>query len=149
MDKLRKFRHLPATERRLLVSAAFWLLAMRLALVLLPFRFMPRLPALVARLRRPARKTEVAPERIAWAVRVAERHLPGRRTCLVQALAAQTLLLRQGYDARLRIGVGRDEAGGFRAHAWVEYEGGILLGGSAESVGRAYRAFPALQEERS
>lgn len=50
-----------------------------------------------------------------------------KATCLVQALAAQLLLTRHGHMADLQIGV--SQAKGFEAHAWLEFEGRVVLGG--------------------
>jgi hypothetical protein len=45
-------------------------------------------------------------------------------------LAAQFLLSRRGYASRLRIGVARGPNDGLRAHAWLESDGMVVLGGS-------------------
>ncbi|MEP7188965.1 MAG: lasso peptide biosynthesis B2 protein, partial [Roseiflexaceae bacterium] len=55
-------------------------------------------------------------------------------TCLVQALATQRLLKRFGEITQVRIGVRHDQTGQFKAHAWVEHHGQILIGGSAEEI---------------
>ena len=67
--------------------------------------------------------------RTVWAVRTAARAIPAVSTCLTNALAAHVLLARRGYVSNLRIGVTRDEKGEFTAHAWLEQEGAILIGG--------------------
>ena len=85
------------------------------------------------------------PERIAWAIRVVSRYLPGTMNCLVQALAAQTMLARWGYASHLRIGVAKDEGGQLKAHAWVECEGKIVIGGVGMSQ---YTALPYLEVQR-
>jgi len=54
-----------------------------------------------------------------WAVASASRYVP-RATCLVRALAAEALLIGQGYPVRLCIGVTREGENGLGAHAWVE-----------------------------
>jgi hypothetical protein len=61
---------------------------------------------------------------------MASRHTLGLKTCLAQSLAAQVLLTRRGYPTLLHIGVVRGEGGQFQAHAWVESEGKIVIGGS-------------------
>lgn len=64
--------------------------------------------------------------KILWAgLAVAER-MPGA-TCLSSSLALQRLLSSNGYVSELHIGVAR-QGGAFFAHAWVEYEGRILIG---------------------
>jgi hypothetical protein len=55
------------------------------------------------------------------------RLIPGA-SCLTQALAARILLGRRGYVTELRLGVGRDAAGRFAAHAWLERDGRITIG---------------------
>jgi hypothetical protein len=40
------------------------------------------------------------------------------------------LLARHGHPALVRIGVVRGEGGGVQAHAWVESEGAVVIGGA-------------------
>jgi Transglutaminase-like superfamily len=122
---------LSPSDRHLLIEAVVLVAAIRLGLWLLPFR---SVRTLVERLG--AWEWGAAPEgdsasikRIAWAVTRASRYLPAA-TCLTQALAAQVLLRRRGLAAKLHLGVGRDEDERFVAHAWVESQGRIVVGGS-------------------
>jgi hypothetical protein len=72
------------------------------------------------------------PKEIAWAVAAASRYVP-KATCLVQALAAESLLAQAGYPSRLHIGVapGKPPDGrGLDAHAWLECGGQALVGGA-------------------
>ncbi|NCO87092.1 MAG: lasso peptide biosynthesis B2 protein [Rhodobacterales bacterium] len=67
--------------------------------------------------------------RVAYAVpRVAAR-LPWRADCWVQALAAQRWLHRHGVATDLFIGVRRDRAPGFEAHAWLRCGHATVTGG--------------------
>jgi len=66
-------------------------------------------------------------ERLAWAIGVTSRFVP-KATCLAQALAVHVLLQQAGYQAFLHIGVNGKE-GGLEAHAWVQSQGRILIGG--------------------
>jgi hypothetical protein len=68
-------------------------------------------------------------ERIAWAVAEASQYIP-RATCLTLALATQVLLGWQGHAAHLCIGVARSDIGQFQAHAWVECQGRVVIGGA-------------------
>jgi hypothetical protein len=68
-------------------------------------------------------------ERIAWAVSVTRRYVPAA-TCLTQALVTKFLLDRYGHHAIMRIGVRRSDSGLFQAHAWVESNGKVVIGGS-------------------
>ncbi len=51
-------------------------------------------------------------------------------TCLPQALAAQWMLSRRGYKAKLVVGVARQSRDNFAAHAWVISGDQIVIGGS-------------------
>jgi hypothetical protein len=53
-------------------------------------------------------------------------------TCLTQALAAQTLLRFRGDWAKLCLGVARGDFGEFKAHAWLEADGKVIIGDSPE-----------------
>ena len=134
MTRLRKFLRLASRERRLLIRAALLLGTIGLGVRLLPFATIQRL---LARLMKgPARGhqgRQSSPERIAWAVVVASQVVPGSRTCLIRALAVQTLLARAGLPARCHIGVAKGEGGRLEAHAWVENQDRIVIGGGGLS----------------
>lgn len=66
--------------------------------------------------------------RIAWAVTVAARYIPGSK-CLVQALAGRKLLATYGILSAIHIGVAKDSRNWLNAHAWVEAEGKTVIGG--------------------
>ncbi len=129
----------------MLLAAALLLPIIRLALSALPFQTVRRLLALLARSpRRADAARSLTPDRVAWATTVAARYVPGRWTCLVQALVLQLLLLRHGHAASLRLGVARHGSGEFAAHAWVECRGRPVLG---ESLAVAVTPLPALERK--
>lgn len=72
---------------------------------------------------------DVPLERIAWAVVNAGARVPGA-TCLERALAAQLLFGRRGYASSLQIGVAKNDH--VQAHAWVEYDGDVVVGDCPE-----------------
>lgn len=51
-----------------------------------------------------------------------------RASCLTQALAGWIMLTRHGAESRIRIGVASAEQQGFKAHAWLEAGGRVILG---------------------
>lgn len=55
-------------------------------------------------------------------------------SCLTQALALQWLMARAGHGCVLHVGVRRDAAGRFEAHAWVSCNGRIVLGAAQRSL---------------
>lgn len=67
----------------------------------------------------------------AWAAsRVGSRLLP-KRPCLTQALVAQFFLWRRGDDTTtMHIGVTKGEDGNLLAHAWLEHQGRVVIGGT-------------------
>lgn len=130
MKRLRKFLHLPKRDCHLLISATFCLGAIRLGLWLLPFQTLRRLLARMTQLTTKSPEVNQAKvDKVVWAVKVAKRYIPGAR-CLAQALATQMLLERRGYPTQLRIGFTRDKGGQMSAHAWVESEGRVAIGGA-------------------
>jgi hypothetical protein len=66
--------------------------------------------------------------RVARHVRLASRVVP-RSSCLVRAFVAEQLLAEAGYESVLRIGAARTPDDRFTAHAWVECEGHVVVGG--------------------
>src|SRR5207248_4569283 len=122
-----RFLGLLRVERRLLADAAFMLAAasvgVRIGRLATVRRWLARLSVISAR------GSEIARQRIIWAVDAASRRIPGAGTCLPRALAAQAMLARHGFPASFRIGVGRTDDGTFVAHAWVESDGEVVIGG--------------------
>jgi len=64
------------------------------------------------------------------AIESAAARLPAG-TCLPQALALQWLLARQQCGSEIRIGLRRQHQ--LEAHAWVEVDGVVVLGGAVDS----------------
>lgn len=113
------------------ISTTFILLAtIRLGLWLLPFQTL--LQGLEKLSRSGFLSLSVSPSlsisHIVWRVNVSSRYLPGVK-CLARALATQLLLNRCGYSSDLQIGVAKSEQGELEAHAWVEYQGKVIIGG--------------------
>ncbi len=87
------------------------------------------LPALPLAKSGSSEKSTSLTARVAWAIpRVAAR-VPWRSDCLVQATAAQRWLSRKGVPTDLHIGVRKDRAIGFEAHAWLCHNEQIITGG--------------------
>jgi len=125
MKRIRRFFALSRQERSLLFSAAMSLVAVRIALRVLPFSRVlriverwPRLPAPIA---------PFSVQRAAWAIQRTACWVPWA-TCLTQALALAIILRRAGQHTELNIGVANDPGTGFEAHAWLRCEGRVALG---------------------
>jgi hypothetical protein len=78
-----------------------------------------------------------------WSVEAAGRRLLSRNPCLPKALAVLVLFRRAGVDAELRLGVAREDGRSVRAHAWVESEGEVVIGGDVPLAD--YTPLPTLE----
>ena len=129
--KINKFHHLSAGDKFLLSKSFYLLIAVRVVLHLVSFQ------KILQRIDKesvfPFTKTDKRPsfDKIAWAVETVGRYIPGT-TCLYKALASKIMLAQYGYDACIHIGVDKKEAGSLDAHAWVEIDGHILIGGARD-----------------
>lgn len=132
-SSLRRAVRRPFADWAVLAEAWSSLLAIDLALRLLPYRRVERLFGSVPRRSsRPASSDDVA--RCVWAAGAASRHHLWSMTCLPRAFCLRCLLARRGVAGILRIGVARDERR-LLAHAWIEWDG-KPLGEAEESVAR-------------
>ena len=119
---LRKLARLRRRDLPVLAEALVCVSVIRLALWLVPFRFWRLAPSVAAR-------HTGDTHRLTWAVLAAAAVVP-KSTCLVRALAAQRLFARYGHASNLHIGVAHSVEEGLAAHAWLEYRGAILVGGT-------------------
>ncbi len=136
IDAGRRFFAVSGSDRRLVAEAAALLVLIRAGLRIVSF---PTLQRLLDRRAKPrggqthisGRGSASEPvNRVAWAVSAVARRLPGRTTCLAEALAAVTMLRRRGHAPELRFGV-QDRGNGSKplaAHAWVECDGRSVIG---------------------
>jgi hypothetical protein len=125
MKKLSKFFGLPTAEQFLLLRTVILVAAIRAGLWVLPFRVMQRITFRTRKIK----QTSYSVEQFIWAVRATSLYVP-RATCLTQAMAAQALLLRAGYNPKVKIGVAKNEKNLFEAHAWLMLGDRVLIGGT-------------------
>lgn len=85
---------------------------------------------------------DLPPSLIVWAINVCAPLVPNA-TCLTRSLSLRYLLEQAGRSAQIQIGVKNDEAGEFKAHAWVTLDGDILTGDTPEEIA-AYKPLVAL-----
>lgn len=127
----RRARRLPASSWGTLARVLPVLVVVRAALWVLPYRTVSRLFAVApgdaeAREKEPLKNAVGLVRTVAWA----GRNLLADRPCLTQAIACRWLLAKKGYASDLRMGVRKNDAGdGIMAHAWLEMDGQIVLGG--------------------
>jgi hypothetical protein len=124
---MRKFLKLPWAEQWLLFRAWRLVLFMRVMVLTVPFSRLQSLACRLAGVPRVDRNRTHQADRLAWAVAVASRFVPGA-TCLPQALAGRVLFSREGYPADIHVGVAKTPDSQFKAHAWLESEGRVVIG---------------------
>jgi len=123
-------------HRALLCKAALRLLLIRFGLAVLGYRRFHQFLAQHARSHAAStRQCFEQVEQIVWALSTAATVVLNKKSCLPLALTAQFWLGRCGVPTNLRIGAMRDESGRIQAHAWIEQQGQIILGGSP-SIGQ-------------
>ena len=129
MRTLSRFIALSRAERAVAIEASVVLTVVCTTFWILPFRLLARLlGGYAARFRRPC---EAPAPRIAALVASVAGRFPAPVTCLAEALVAEAMLKRRGYAPVLRLGV-RKPNGTLDAHAWVECDGRVVLGGVRE-----------------
>lgn len=143
MRRLQSFLRLPARERFLYLRTWLLLFRIRLMLWVLPYRRWRQIAAQMIRVENERQLERPQVNQITRAVRVMSKYVP-QASCLTQALAAQTLLANEGQRSQLRVGVTQND-GKLEAHAWVQIDGRVVIGGR-ESVVR-FSAFPTLELE--
>ena len=134
MGPVRKFANLTSDDRNLFARAIGLLWLVRLGLWLLPYE---RLCRLLFRTGTSIPKAfdNVSVSQIVRSVKAMSRYVPAA-TCLTKALVTVMLLRRAGQDASVRIGVARSQFGAIEAHAWVESNGQVVIGGSHADISR-------------
>ena len=124
-------------RRALIVEAAAWLLAARLALFFAPFptiarrlgAFVPPADPRVAATAAPttAEQAQLAKD-ISWAVTRGAVHVPFKAVCLPQAMAARIMLKRRGVASAMHFGAARGTDKPLDAHAWLDAAGVKVTG---------------------
>lgn len=123
--KLGRFLSLGGTERLLLLEATLFLALARIALLVMPFRYIaPRLE----RMPEQAGADPAAILAVREAVMTAARNVPWNAVCLPQAMACKTMLARRGQGSALHLGAAIDDRKGLMAHAWLVAGGTVVVG---------------------
>ena len=132
MEKLNKLYKISTEKKGLLLLAASLLIIVRISLFAFPFKMLIKRIESLQNKKQTYRATQMfSCENIGWAVRVASRYMPFAK-CLTQALAVKLLLIWQACPGQLCIGVSKNNDGMLEAHAWVESDGQIVIGGQSD-----------------
>ena len=129
MTAIKTFCHLTVQDKALAVEAANWLLLTRLAVILLPYRYLRKMlgrPQVVATC--PEIDEQVV-RRIGWMIRRVAPRMPIKCTCVPQALSAKYMLKHRGINSTLYLGLGNSETRGTMGHAWLKVNQITVTGG--------------------
>ena len=137
MESVRNFFRLPFRKKRLIIEAAIFMLFTDLGLHLTSFQ---KLQSFYQHIFRPkkVRSQTNFPDKseIAWAIETTGQKLFEDDTCLVIALAGQSLLNYYGIPAKLLLGCLLGDEKTIFAHAWVESDGEVLIGGTEREISK-------------
>lgn len=127
--RLRNFSAVASGERKMFLEAAALIVITRVAIALVPFRFISKCLELYSCGRRATTPSDDALKNVRLAILRAAPLIP-HTTCLTQSLVGAAMMSRRGYPAKICIGVAKRE-NKFGAHAWVECDGAAVLGSGA------------------
>ena len=126
MKLLRKLWNLRKVNFYFLFVIYFLLGAIRLGLLLLEFRILLKIVNKLSTIKFPLPNARLG--QVVWGVNVATRYMPGGAKCLARALTTQILMSHSGFSPELCIGVAKGESGELEAHAWIKYQGYVVIG---------------------
>jgi hypothetical protein len=131
IEMYRRFASLGRSDQRLVLETALALALCWAGLRVLGFRTLLRIRDRYTPIAAPSPSDAPARiiDRVRWALTAMAARFPSA-TCLVQALAGDTLLRRRGIACQLRLGVrpGATSGGSIEAHAWIECDGAVAIG---------------------
>jgi hypothetical protein len=127
MMMIHKFLNLNSSEKIILFKALILLWIVRILLTILPFSIIKKFIDKVDEDPQEP-NSKFSKEKLIWAIQVMSDYTP-KTTCLTRALGAKILLNMYHYPSNIQIGVSKT-ANKFEAHAWLESDHEIILGGS-------------------
>jgi hypothetical protein len=110
------------------VKLSVLMLVVKVGLSFLSFQYFYQL---FTKLTRPSSQIHSSPDemlKILEMIEISGRYSPFRATCLIKAMTGQILLNRKGFSTEMRIGVSRSSPNYIEAHAWVVYQGKVIIG---------------------
>ena len=148
MKWLVKWWHLPPLERGLVIEMALTMGMIRVGLKMLSLNKLKKTLDWMAR-SFPGQEPvdDQYREQVVWAATTLGRSMLADQPCLTQALAVQMYYQRMNIPAELCIGVAKENNERLLAHAWIESDGQVVIGGS-EQVLEQYTRLPAIDWNR-
>jgi len=128
MEKIRYFMRLSFSDQWLLVKAYFTLIALTGLVEIIPFSKLSELITAQSKERHKSADDSQTTQKVVNAIEIASRYTPRRSTCLVKSLTAYYLLTKNKIPVEMCIGVKLGLPGQLDAHAWIVYQGEVILG---------------------
>ena len=130
MKPLFKFFRLPFPEKLLIIKTFTLLLSMRAGFLFFRYETLKKfLTSSPAKNLSVQKKSKLPKEKLVWAVEAVGNFFLFLDNCLIKAMVLEFLLRSQGYTAELCIGVQKGSEKKLEAHAWIESDGVIVMGG--------------------
>ena len=124
------FFTLTRRRQRLVLEAGAWSLFVHVGLRVLSFASLRRALDVCSRSGELQQGDDVS--HIVWSVEAVSRRMPGGRSCLIDALTAEAMLRRRGYEPILHLGARRQSDPPVDGHAWLVCDNQIVVGAVAD-----------------
>jgi hypothetical protein len=132
MRKILSFLLLPYRKKKLFIKSSLFVGIIRLSLWIVPYRVLIKCLSKLSSSKSFNQSDDwKLIKEISHSVRICAEYVPFA-SCLTQALAVQTLLRLKGQKSTLKFGVDKEESGKLIAHAWVEIDDKIIIGGTSD-----------------
>jgi hypothetical protein len=141
-------RRRSARDVALAIDAAVCLTGARLALALVPFRWIVDVSIRPPRRVAAERDRDRAIRDVRWAIAAAAARLPGETVCFPRALAAQSMLRRRGVATTMTYGA-RTRDARLDAHVWLTAGSTGIVGHEAASDFSALATYAGASHGRS
>jgi hypothetical protein len=130
MRRLRKFIQLPLRDQRLLLEATFFIATARLALLVLPFRWIApwRGKHMAVTSETQADRDDQIVRGVQEAIRRTSNNVPWKTQCLAQAIAATIMLQWRKIEGTVYLGIAKEGQTEVMAHAWLRSGRTIVTG---------------------
>lgn len=123
------------SHKGLLIGTGLLLGLLRFGLLILPYRWVTSCLDRTSIVKKGVGTGDMSSlTHLTWATQAMGRRMLGDKPCLPQALALQWLLRRRCIRTELHIGVRRQGEHKLDAHAWLEKEGQVIIGGRQSPV---------------
>lgn len=129
MYKLGKLLSKSKSDLSLLVITFILLNLIRFGLFILPFYQLLKVLDLTSNFLSKLVTQQIKISQILHSVHTSNYYVFGNSKCLAKGLVTQILMEANGYSPKLKIGVAKENDGKLQAHAWVECNGKIVIGG--------------------